>query len=127
MRLSFLRFASRRLWRSARVAAVGHHHNTIDVARRRDRHRAVVDVFAHALRLALERVAEASCRRPDDRIDVAGLLLKILLAELQRDFLALQLGDVRRHPACSDAFEDVGLAFELVDVGRRRVPAHHPG
>src|SRR5207248_11153317 len=61
------------------------------------RDRAVVYVLAHVLRIALERIAEAACRRPDDRVDVAGPLLEILLAELQRDFFALQFGNVRRH------------------------------
>src|SRR5205823_3733563 len=105
---------------------IGRDHHTVDIARRGDGYRAVVDhVFADLFRFALEGIAEASCRRPDDRIDVPGLLLEILLAQLQRDFLAVHIGDVRRHFACYEAFDDIRFAFELVDVGRRGVTAHH--
>src|SRR5208282_6899896 len=59
---------------------IGRDHDAIDFKRRGYRNRtAVKHVFTYLFRCALEGVAEASRRRPDDCVDIGGLLLEVFL------------------------------------------------
>ena len=104
----------------------GGDHDAVDFARRGDRHRATLDdVFAHARRVALQRVTETASRGPENGVNVAGLLQEVLLTQLQRNFLAFHVGDVGGHLACGHALENIGALLEPVGVGGRGVAAHH--
>jgi len=60
-----------------------------------------------------ERIAEAARGGPDHRVDVRGILDEVLLAELQRDLLALHLRDVGRDLAFPEAIEHVVARLNL--------------
>ena len=91
------------------------------------RHRAVLPILEHMLGIALDRIAETAGRGPHHGIDIGGMLLEILLAQLQRDFLALGLAMSSTISRRSRRSRMSLLRMKRVDVGAcRDIPPSCP-
>ncbi|MDF3009878.1 MAG: hypothetical protein K0S03_674 [Burkholderiales bacterium] len=111
----------------SRGGALVAEHHAVDLERRLLRHVAVLHVGGDLRRIALERVAEATRRRPQHRVDVGRMLREVLLAQLQSFGPSGKLVDVVHELRLLHLLQHVAVPEEPVAVHGARVAAHHPG